>query len=261
MKQKKHPAGSVKKIIAFAAGIVIHSIAYGQCDIDANLIGARYQITQEPVSSSLTNTSNKNTRTGTKSMNLWRRGLEVAHEFPDAGVTEIWNRIIDGRIRPVRYFDLDQRGIEYQPEDINKGKGDRDWNGKFQLISDDQFAAMTLVSTQGMGCDVEELYRFNNNGLETELTWLPELKLVKSYAEEKPDHRTKWVLLEVIQDKQKISQSFDSRSGYQLTDYADIGDSEDDPFMRKLIHLGFVSHEASGFYDEHGQPLEGGHLH
>jgi hypothetical protein len=55
--------------------------------------------------------------------------------------------------------------------------------------------------------------------------------------------------------------AFALRDDYRTIDYADIGDSEDDPFVRKMIRMGFVSHGASGFYDEHGHALDGGHNH
>ena len=48
---------------------------------------------------------------------------------------------------------------------------------------------------------------------------------------------------------------------YQTTDYAYIGDNENDPFLAKMINQGFVEHGASGFYDAQGNQLQGSHKH
>ena len=45
------------------------------------------------------------------------------------------------------------------------------------------------------------------------------------------------------------------------TDFADVGDNEAGPFLRKMIALGFVEHGASGFYQANGETLQGGAHH
>jgi len=61
--------------------------------------------------------------------------------------------------------------------------------------------------------------------------------------------------------KAQIQQQFALWDAYQTTDYADIGDNEGDPFLAKMINLGFIEHGASGFYDANGKALGGGHSH
>ncbi|GAB1112012.1 MAG: hypothetical protein SwBeaMacB_26570 [Shewanella algae] len=48
-------------------------------------------------------------------------------------------------------------------------------------------------------------------------------------------------------------------SGFQDLDFADVGDSESDPFIAKMITQGFIQHGSSGFYSADGQQLDGGH--
>ncbi|MFT6897794.1 MAG: hypothetical protein ACJA13_002205 [Paraglaciecola sp.] len=44
-------------------------------------------------------------------------------------------------------------------------------------------------------------------------------------------------------------------------DVSDIGDDHSDPFLIKMVTLGFIEHGASGFYDDKGNALEGAHHH
>ena len=62
-------------------------------------------------------------------------------------------------------------------------------------------------------------------------------------------------------DNKIIDAFFNKNLDYQTTDYADIGDSESDPFLRKMINLGFVEHGSSGMYDAQGNDIGGEHHH
>ncbi len=239
-------------LAALLAGLVGQTEISNQCDLDPAHVGAKYEIT--------TQTTHPQ-KSSERVMYLWRNDKEVAHQYPQEEITEIWNLVRDGRIRPIRYFEGEKRGIEYQPEDINKGKGDRNWPGKFQLISEQQKDKMTLVSSEGQGCDRVETYEFKNGKAQIRLSWLPALKLVQAYSVQRQHQLLQWQLTDVFDNQTRIQALFQSYKDYQLTDYADIGDNENDPFLLKLINLGFVSHGASGFYDEHGNPLEDGHPH
>ncbi len=46
-----------------------------------------------------------------------------------------------------------------------------------------------------------------------------------------------------------------------MTDYSDVGDNESDPFVRKMINMGFVSLGTLGVYNLNGQVIDGVHGH
>lgn len=215
-------------------------------------LGAKYRMSASLVAS-------PDTPADVTQLFLWRRGEEVAHEYANKQVTEIWNRLVNGAIRPVRYFDEHQRGIEYQPGEVSTSGEGRDWPTKYQLIPDTFFSQLTLEKTEGEGCNQEKHFELVNAQGQLKLVWLPEMRLVK-YYEEKTGLRTiEWVL-ESVTAADDVDKAFEARASYQTTDYADIGDNESDPFLRKMINLGFVSHGASGFYNSDGQQLQG-HQH
>ena len=218
-----------------------------ECEIDSKTLGAKYQVS--------TLHGEEHHR---KHINLWRHGNEVAHQHPETQITEIWNHIRNGQLRPVRYFDQHQRGIEYAPGEVNNGKGESDWSLKSQLVSDRLIQAMSLTKIENSGCDLSETYVLKKHDRELKLVWLPELKLVKTFTEKNLDTTTTWELNQVVMDEVEVKQMFTSRGRFQTTDFADIGDNESDPFLLQMINLGFVDHAASGIYDTQGNSLGGG---
>ncbi|WP_230969078.1 hypothetical protein [Nitrogeniibacter aestuarii] len=248
----------MKTPLILTAAIVLPLHSAIACDMDANHLGARYEST---VHSGHTNThADDHAHDQQVTMTLWRNGKRVAHEFPKAGITEIWWNTPNGFLAVTRNFDSARRSIEYAPMDLNRGKGDSDWSVKYQLVSNTLKNKMQLTRQEGSGCEKIEHYTLSENGITYRLAWQPARQLVQSYEVERPNAVEHWTLQDVITDTDRIAQSFERRDAYQSTDYADIGDNESDPFLLKLVSLGFVTH-ASGFYNADGTPIDDGHGH
>lgn len=171
---------------------------------------------------------------------LLRKSPVVAHEFPDKKISVIWSQLANGYLRPVRYFDKHKRGIEYGPLEINNRKGVKDWGDKYQLVADDMLDTMSLTNTSGEGCERLEFYTHKNGKNEFLLSWMPELKLVKSYKIYRGKKLKEWNLDRIEKDSTLISHWFKNKDAYEMTDYADIGDSESDPFLQSMIFFGFL---------------------
>ena len=226
--------------------------ALATCKTSNSVIGAEYKIT----------TLKKNdNRSHSRHLVLWRNGRQVAHQLSETGITEVWEQTSNGLLRLVRYFDHHHRGIEYQPNEINKGKGNKNWEIKTQLITNKLIKAMQKKSVTGKDCKKTAQYALKSGNKTINLDWLTQPRLVKSYSETTEASKTQWELLRIITDKKQINSIFSVRSNYQTTDYADIGDNESDPFLMKMINLGFVEHGASGFYDTKGNTLKAHHHH
>lgn len=238
------------RLICMIMGFSIGQLALAECTIDQDRIGAHYTVTTK-------------TQHGEQQgqINLWRNGNQVAHEYSDSRITEIWEQLNNGMLRMERHFDQHQRGIEYAPNEINHGKGERDWGLKYQLISDKLIKQMQTTGSSGEACDKVQHFVLAQAGRHIQLAWLPEQRLVKTYREQSADKEIVWQLTDVIQSKKQVAQVFTIRSHFYTTDYTDIGDNESDPFLLKMINLGHVEHGASGFYDAHGHALEGQHRH
>ncbi|MBQ0794512.1 hypothetical protein [Zhongshania sp.] len=194
-------------------------------------------------------------------MVLWRRANSVAEQYPERGITELWERNHSNSIKLNRYFDAYQRGIEYSPSEIKVVKTDDDWSMKNQLIADSLLSKMSLSKKSGKACERKEIYTLENDNETITVVWLPAYKIVKSYKRSANGKISHWSLTEMSSDSKIIDAFFIKYLDYQTTDYADIGDSESDPFLRKMINLGFVEHGSSGMYDAQGNDIGGEHHH
>lgn len=168
---------------------------------------------------------------------LWRSNNRVAYQFSETGITELWERMRDGRTRLVRLFDEEKRGIEYTASETGLDS-DTDWQKKYQLLPQVFLESMVTGAESGQDCARKRGYSKTDGDIRIQLTWLENLRLVESYTLQKPGVEVRWTLKRVEDNPARVNQAFQSRENYQLTDYADIGDNESDPFLLKMIQLG-----------------------
>lgn len=242
-----------KLFIAIFLYLFVYTVQAGCAE--ETVLGARY---------SMTSATLKGTMIAEKKMILWRSGHMLAHQYPASHITEIWAQSSNGQLKLVRHFDAYNRAIEYQPLDINNGKGERDWSLKSHLISQHLKDKMKLYDRgRGQACNRIEKYALKEPGLEIELYWLPRLQLVKRMTVTRSNVVLQWTLEDLEFDSSKVTAVFSSRAGHQLTDYIDIGDNESDPFLLKMMHLGSTQQGSSLVYETHGRGMatHAGHRH
>lgn len=167
-------------------------------------------------------TSTQGDEVRVEQMAIWRLDGRLLHERPASQMADLWERTRNGRLHLIRYFDAHQRAIEYQPDDLG--------------FSEDGPFAQRLALLEALCAD--EAY---------------------TYVEDQV--RFIWRRTEVVTDPEAVMTAFEDRSRYASTDYADIGDNESDPFLLRMVNLGFVEHGGSGFYDADGHDMGGRHNH
>lgn len=235
------------KILALSLLLSVSvSALANECAVDSAQLAAHYQVKENDSAYTMT---------------LWRNGNSIAQEFENTHIVNMWHLLPNQQLRLVRYFDAQQRAIEYEPNDIRyRSQGDH-WQYMSQLVSDAMLSEMQKQSTTGEGCERVETYHSVKGDETIELEWLPELKLVKTMTIHGHEGETHWQMEKLIKDQKLVKQQFLSRDRYESTDYADIGDNESDPFLLKMIKLGYIQHGGSGFYDQHGNEIGDAHHH
>lgn len=220
-----------------------------ECGVTPHILKASYTIT-----TTLNNEVVKQTH-----LNLWRQNNTVAHQYPDTNITESFFHTRNQKVKPTRYFDAHQRGIEYQPNESVQGKTETDWHYRNQLISNTLLEKMELTGKQQRDCETLKFFELKQQNAHYKLEWLDSSNLIQSFVISGNNYQQKWTLSALSFDNQKVASFFNKRLNYQTTDYADIGDDHTDPFLTEMVALGFIEHGASGFYNEQGEPLNGQH--
>ncbi len=234
--------------LIFMTSLLIISTDFVMASCDNVILGAKYKITTTQLNGKIKNINK---------LTLWRNGNQVAHAYENAGITEVWERLKNGQLRLIKYFDEYKQGIEYEPNEINIKHNIASWQLKKQLIPPSLLNNMRLVANFKKGCDARQQYENKKNKIT--LRWLVNYKLVEKLKIRNDNEILSWKLIEIIEDSAQVKNVFTSHAKYKMTDYADVGDNEADPFLSKMINMGFVSHSASGIVNQNGQMIEGAH--
>ncbi len=221
--------------------LLTSNVFANQCDINQQQLIANYQIDNNNVSTE---------------MQLVRYKNQVAHVYPEKNITDVWLQYRNEKIAMNRYFDQPKRAIEYQPTELKRTVN---WEKQSQLITSEQIKEMTLVTEMGSGCYKQQEYNLTKGDVTVRLSWYPKLKLVKRLHVSHNGKNKIWNLQNIDASDNAVHAFFTQRYTYQTTDYADIGDNESDPFLTKMINLGFVEHKEQGFYNTEGENIAGGH--
>lgn len=240
------------------------------CEPSESPLIATYQI--EAVSKANTGGMDQSSRT----LTLWREGgtnNRVAHSFEELNQSELWSRTSNGFIRVVKHFDEYQRAIEYEPVDIGSLRASQGWYNKYYLLSPKVLSdvrSSLANDTIGSDCLFEFTDATGSTDTDLDISWnvkyqLPQRVLLQPKSTVLDALNTMpiitWKLISVDTNETRINDQFAIWDSHKSTDFVDIGDNENDPFLRSMIALGFLSHGASGFYDNGGSQLGYGHGH
>lgn len=178
-------------------------------------------------------------------LKLIRNGKRVAQFDNQSRTADVWYLTKAKKLQLTRLFEAFSQGIEYQPSEIGQSS---DWMGKWSLISSSLLEQMHVTTTTGEGCEQVMELTLASNDYQISLTWLPNLELIQRY---KVTHSESGEVTKLIELKNKsinadkVKELFKQWDGLKTTDYADVGDSENNPFLAKMINQGFAGQPAT----------------
>jgi hypothetical protein len=239
-------------LITISFFFISESIASENC-LPENAI-EKPVLVQYEITTSVGNAKEKN------SLTIVRSGNRVAYSRD--GLTEVWEKTSNDQIKLYKYFNQHKRGIEYQPIDIVNSE-QIDWLAKRQLVSENFLNQFMLVKQKNKNCKQYHLYQAktndekqlkinNKNRKESieklKIVWLSNLRLPESMQHRRDNVKMSWKLVGLENQLDKITDYLQKLDNYPLIDYSDIGDNESDPFLQKMINLGFVAHSDPFYY-------------
>lgn len=183
----------------------------------------------------------------------------VYYDYSNQGVGKYWHRLMNKRIATTHFFHEFKRSIEYEPTDLVNAQS-FSWSKQYYLLPETVKSQIDSMADNKL---CEKIYDDNTSKNKLHIVWSSRFQLPKDIKYTNNGVVTHVRLLGMTSNRQEISELRTKLDGYQSTDYADVGDNESDPFLRKMIRLGFVKHGASGFYDSEGHPManEADHHH
>jgi len=225
------------------------------CQMNEDLLGAHYKLVNSQVNA--VKRKHANEQETFKLSSLWRMNQKVLSVNGDQSTT--WFKLSNDLVQKTAHFDHFQRSIEYQA----KSMSDDRWQQIRQLIPNSKRQSLRLSGSKFESCYQQELYQWENeaSNLHGKLLWNADLQLIIELTITQRGRQNHWKLEEIVQDAKVIALAFAKREKYQTTDFADIGDNESDPFLIKMINLGFIKHGSSGIYNTEGENMAIEHNH
>ncbi len=173
---------------------------------------------------------------------FWRSDNRVETRDAHGETGEIWESDPRGQISYIRLFHPGGSGvgktIDYTPGDLRALAMKTDWN-QIRSIIDPKLLGTQLKRTGEQTVDGQRTERYAGevDGVSTEVLWLPETKL-PTRIEKTQGGVT--VRLRMADCKPLASAPWTMTSdtrmqSYQHLDYADLGDKENDPFVKNVV--------------------------
>ena len=185
----------------------------------------------------------------------YRSKERVAYYYPQQQITEVYSRMNKDNVSLIRAFDAYHKAIEYESSDIKMEKEINSWQAHKNLAS--PHTLQKKASQERLKSGIVIYTKRTKNSF-TQMIWYEPQELLLSLEQYK-DHRLLYHY--ELNKLQAADTHLQKISHYETTDFADIGDHEDDPFFIKLINLGFISHHESNAINTKGEHIEIGHQH
>lgn len=169
---------------------------------------------------------------------FWRSDNRVETRDAHGETGEVWESDPRGQISYTKLFHPAGKTIDYTPGDLRALAMKADWN-QIRSIIDPGLLGTPLkrIGEQTVDGQRAERYAGEVDGVSTEVLWLPERKL-PARIEKTQGGVT--VRLRMAECKPLASAPWtitsDTRmQSYQHLDYADLGDKENDPFVKNVV--------------------------
>lgn len=155
------------------------------------------------------------------------RTLELRGE--GAPFSEVWRRLADGRIDYVYVMHDERRAIEYSPVDLALIGRQPDWARIGALVSPADLERLKRGAAGRHAGLTTRRYTGTLGPARVDVAWIPDLSLPARLQYRYPGQTVTIRLLRRHLGEPPVAPTTaDTLAGYQLVDYADIGDMEED---------------------------------
>jgi hypothetical protein len=165
---------------------------------------------------------------------FWRdhNYVETLNLDDDSG--EVWRKAENGDIGYQRLFHDQQQLIDYLPGDLHALDAVPDWNAVTSLLNPAALAALRGGdAVKILDLDAQR-YSGQLHGQALKVLWLPTQQLPALIETRQPGQRIV-TRLQAIFALPRSPWPYRRASAYGVVDFADIGDKENDPFIKSIL--------------------------
>ena len=166
---------------------------------------------------------------------FWRGENRVEIRDGSGAVGEIWRRDGKGRLNFVYIEPTHQRGIEYNATDLRIINHKRSWDRLASIVSPAELKKLSPAGATEILGHKAQRYSGKIDKRTVEVVWVPDLQLAAKVINTYPDRQVTTELKSFLTKQDGVAATSDDQlAGYELVDFADLGDMETNESMAWL---------------------------
>lgn len=163
----------------------------------------------------------------------------VMYILDTEALTRIYQNYGKAGVAVIEYFDGESIGVEYEPSTQIAADG---WDAIYQVFPASRLADLETTETGSHHCLATTHYE----GTDLDITYLDTVKLPLAVEQGSGDTIQQWTLTALHTDRSVLDAKLAQVDGYTTYDFADLGDSENEPFFRNSEYLKYKLHGPGG---------------
>lgn len=148
---------------------------------------------------------------------------------------EVWSKSANGQIEYQQVFHDQQQVLNYVPGDLKAIGSEPDWSAIATLLNQTMVASLLAEDREELLGRPAILYQSKNPENPLEITWL-EREQLPAMIKRTEHGDTIITRLTSVYPLKQSPWPYQRAANYRYTDFADIGDKENDPFIKSIQH-------------------------
>ncbi|PPD33496.1 MAG: hypothetical protein CTY18_09605 [Methylomonas sp.] len=166
---------------------------------------------------------------------FWRAANRVETLNLQDNSGEVWSQSANGQIEYQQVFHDQQQVLNYVPGDLKALGSDLDWSALATLLNQTMVASLLAEGREQLLGRQAMHYQSKIPESPLEITWLEHEQLPAMIKRTEHGHII-ITRLTAIYPLQQSPWPYQRSGNYRYTDFADIGDKENDPFIQSIQH-------------------------
>lgn len=176
-------------------------------------------------------------------MEVMRTSDRIEHRYATRGITEVWTRDGRGDLSHWKVFHQPKRSVHYTAGDLRTIHLEPTWEQLGTLINPLERSRLRPVGTRRTRHGVVTVLQGAVDGLRTRILWDEERGWAGEMVIGSGPNRTRFRMLSAETCSASLCEPLDA-SAIREVEFADLGDSEGDPFVRNFLAT-FAAHSHS----------------
>jgi len=164
---------------------------------------------------------------------FWRAAKRIETRNLGDNSGEVWEKSANGDIAYTQVFHDQKQAIDYLPGDLSAIGAELDWTALATLVNKGMLSGLVADDQENVLGHVARHYQRNDPEKPLEITWLEDEQIPAMIKRTEQGH-TLITRMTAVYSLTQASWPYNRATEYRHTDFADLGDKENDPIIQSV---------------------------